>query len=232
MKRFIKKLFGFIFILLIIVLTVIVAGGYGKYRQAISLLPIDKAVSEIKNQQTFTPLDEISETFINAMIAVEDRRFYKHKGVDIIALGRAVKKNIEKKSFSQGGSSITQQLAKNIYFMQDNSLSRKIAELLITVKLEKELSKNDILELYFNVIYYGSGYYNIFDAAEGYFGKKPINLSDYEATLLAGIPNAPSVYSLDNNPELAKKRQKTVLKSMLSEKMITKEYMDEILSMH
>lgn len=230
MKKFFRKLFGFVFIILIIVLAVIVSGGYGKYKQALGLLPIEEAIEDIRNQESFTPIEEISPTFVNAMVAVEDRRFYKHKGVDIIALIRAVKTNIEKKSLSQGGSSISQQLAKNIYFMQDRSLSRKIAELLITVKIEKELSKEEILELYFNVIYYGSGYYNIKDATMGYFHKQPSALSDYEATLLAGVPNAPSVYSPDKNPDLAKKRQKTVLKSMVEAKMITGEEMEKILS--
>ena len=141
MKKFFRKLFGFVFIILIIVLAVIVSGGYGKYKQALGLLPIEEAIEDIRNQESFTPIEEISPTFVNAMVAVEDRRFYKHKGVDIIALIRAVKTNIEKKSLSQGGSSISQQLAKNIYFMQDRSLSRKIAELLITVKIEKEFQK-------------------------------------------------------------------------------------------
>ena len=87
-----------------------------------------------------------------------------------------------------------------------------------------------ILELYFNVIYYGSGYYSVGEASEGYFGKKPSELTDYEATLLAGIPNAPSVYSLDNNPTLAKKRQKTVVNAMVDMKYLTKEEAQEILS--
>lgn len=221
--RFIKKIFSFIFTLVFIVFAVVVAGGWGKYKQATSQLPVEEAAKNIKSQESFTPLDEISLTFINAIVAVEDRRFYKHKGVDIIGITRAIVKNIKEKSLTEGGSCITQQLAKNIYFMNDNTLSRKIAEVFAAIDLEKSFSKKEILELYFNIIYYGSGYYNIGDAAKGYFGKSPYDLTDYEATLLAGLPNAPSAYSPDKNPDLAKKRQKKVVEAMVDMKYLSKE---------
>lgn len=228
--RFIKKLLWYIFLIIVIVSAVMIAGGWGKYKQAVGQLPLEDAAKNIKSEESFTPLDEISLTFVNAMVAVEDRRFYQHKGVDFIGVCRAIKNNIQKKSFVEGGSCITQQLAKNIYFMNDNSLSRKIAEVFAAIELEKTFSKKEILELYFNVIYYGSGYYNIGDAAEGYFGKKPYDLTDYEATLLAGIPNAPSAYSLDNNPELAKQRQKTVVNAMVNMKYLSREEANMILA--
>ena len=91
----------------------------------------ETAAEKIKSQKNFTPIDKISETFVNAMVATEDRRFYKHGGIDLIGIGRATKKNIEDKSFVEGGSSITQQLAKNIYFMSDRSFNRKIALLFL-----------------------------------------------------------------------------------------------------
>ena len=228
--RYIRNFFLTILLLIFIIVAVIVASGWGKYKQAIQLVPLDEASDKIKAQESFTPIDEISETFVNAMVAVEDRRFYKHDGIDVIGIMRAMKKNIEQKSLAEGGSSITQQLAKNIYFMSDDSLSRKVAELFVTYDIEKSFTKDEILELYFNVIYYGSGYYNIADASEGYFGKAPAELNDYEATLLAGIPNAPSAYSLKNNPDLAIKRQKTVLDAMVSEKYITREDADKIIA--
>lgn len=228
--RAIKKLLRFILLIIIIASAVVISGGYGKYKQAIGQMPVEDVVKKIKSAESFTPINEISETFIKAMVSVEDRRFYKHKGIDFIGIGRAVKNNFENRKLSEGGSCITQQLAKNMYFMHDNSLSRKVAEVMIAVNLEKKYSKNEILELYFNVIYYGSGYYSVGEASEGYFGKKPSELSDYEATLLAGIPNAPSVYSLDNNPSLAKKRQKTVVNAMVDMKYMTKEEAEEILS--
>lgn len=229
--RFIKKLFTSVLLLIFIASAVVIAGGWGKYKQAVKQLPLSVAVSNIKNTESFTQFSDISLTFVNAMVAVEDRRFYQHKGVDFIGVCRAMVNNIQKKSFVEGGSCITQQLAKNIYFMNDNSLSRKIAEIFVAVDIEKALSKKEILELYFNVIYYGSGYYNIADASIGYFGKKPADLTDYEATLLAGIPNAPSVYSLNNNPDLAKKRQKTVINAMVSMKYLTREEADILISL-
>ena len=229
--RVIKRAFLIIVLISIIALAVIIAGGWGKYEQAIKVLPLETAARNIKTQQSFTPIDEIPDTFINAMVAVEDRRFYKHGGIDFIGIGRAIKNNFEKKALAEGGSSISQQLAKNIYFMGDDSLSRKIAEIFVTFDIEKNFTKDEILELYFNVIYYGSGYYCILDASEGYFGKTPGELTDYEATILAGIPNAPSAYSLKNNPDLAKKRQKTVVEAMVSEEYITQEEADEIISL-
>lgn len=228
--RLIKKLLFYVFLILFIVSSILIAGGWGKYKQAISQLSIEDAAKNIRVEETFTPIDDVSLTFVNAIVAVEDRRFYQHKGIDIIGLGRAIKKNIKEKSLVEGGSCITQQLAKNIYFMNDNTLSRKIAEIFVAMELEKAFSKKEILELYFNVIYYGSGYYNIYDASQGYFNKDPYKLSDYEATLLAGIPNAPSIYSLSNNPELAKKRQKTVVKAMVNMKYLSQEEANWILS--
>ena len=96
--------------------------------------------------------------------------------------------------------------------------------------LERDYTKDEILELYLNTIYFGSGYYCVYDAAEGYFGKEPSQMTDYESTLLAGIPNAPSVYSLTNSPELAAQRQKTVLECMVQQDYITQEQADEILA--
>ena len=141
----------------------------------------------------------------NAVIAVEDHRFEKHGGIDIIGTCRAIVTNITSFSLVEGGSTITQQLARNLYFTQEQSLTRKIAELLVAFDLEKNYSKDQILELYINTIYFGEGYYGIKEACEGYFD---------EMTLLAGIPNAPSVYSLNANPDLAKQRQQHVINAM------------------
>lgn len=228
--RLIRKLLSYIILIILILSAIVIAGGWGKYKQATGQLPLKDAAKDIKSQEGFTPIDEISLTFVNAMVAVEDRRFYQHKGVDFIGVSRAMINNIQKKSFVEGGSCITQQLAKNIYFMNDDTLSRKVAEVFVALEIEKTFSKKEILELYFNVIYYGSGYYNIGDASRGYFDKSPYNLTDYEATLLAGLPNAPSVYSLDNNPSLAKKRQKTVVNAMVKMKYLSREEADIIIS--
>mgnify|MGYP004563941913 FL=1 len=130
----------------------------------------------------------------------------------------------------EGGSTISQQLAKNLYFPQDNTLERKIAEIFMAVDIEKHYDKQQVLEFYVNGIYYGSGYYCIYDAAGGYFQKKPIEMSDNECTLLAGIPNAPSVYSLDVRPDLAKQRQEKVVECMVEVKYITEDEGNRILN--
>lgn len=114
----------------------------------------------------------------------------------------------------EGGSTITQQLAKNMYFSQDKDLVRKAAEVFVALDLERNYSKEEIFELYVNAIYFGDGYYDVASASEGYFGKTPEEMSDYECTLLAGIPNAPSVYSPTKNPALAAKRQLKVVERM------------------
>ena len=220
-KSFFRRIFVFIFACFIFVSAFVVGIGWVKYEAVTKELSIDEAIAQIKAKENYTNIDDISLTFINAMVAVEDRRFYVHNGVDVIGIARAFAKNIKDKNLTEGGSCITQQLAKNMYFINDNTFSRKIAEIFISVELEKKLSKKEILELYFNVIYYGSGYYNIYDASMGYFNKTPAKISDYEATLLAGIPNAPSVYSLKNNPDLAKQRQKTVVNAMVDMKYLT-----------
>lgn len=229
-KSFIRKIFAFIFACIIFISAFVAGIGWVKYKAVTKELSLDDAIVRIKAKENYTNIDNISLTFINAMVAVEDRRFYKHNGVDIIGIARAFAKNVKDKTLSEGGSCITQQLAKNMYFVNDNTFSRKIAEIFISIELEKKLSKKEILELYFNVIYYGSGYYNIYDATMGYFNKTPSGISDYEATLLAGIPNAPSVYSLKKNPDLAKQRQKTVVNAMVDMKYLTNAEANSILS--
>ena len=229
-KSFIKKFFVFIFACIVFISAFVVGIGWVKYEAVTKELSLEDVIEQIKSKENYTNIDNISLTFINAMVAVEDRRFYKHNGVDVIGIARAFAKNVKDKTLSEGGSCITQQLAKNMYFINDNTFSRKIAEIFVSIELEKRLSKKEILELYFNVIYYGRGYYNIYDASMGYFNKIPAKISDYEATLLAGIPNAPSVYSLKNNPDLAKQRQKTVVNAMVDMKYLTKAEANSILS--
>ena len=194
-----------------------VYNGYNIYKEVTTATPIEEKVEEIRSQRHYTRYEDLSKTYIDAVIAAEDSRFRLHPGFDIISTGRAVLHNFEQGELKQGGSTITQQLARNMYFEQDKELSRKVAEVILAFELEKKYEKNDIFELYVNVIYFGSGYYNIYDASRGYFDKTPWNLSDYEATMLAGIPNAPSVYSLDANPDLAEQRRQQVVACMVAE---------------
>ena len=138
--------------------------------------------------------------------------------------------DIKTLSFKEGGSTITEQLSKNMYFTQEKDLKRKVAEVFVTLDLEKNYTKNEILELYLNTSYFGNGYYTVSEASKGYFNKDAKDMTDSEATLLAGIPNAPSVYNPKENLKLAKERQKQVLDKMVQYKKITKEKEDEILS--
>lgn len=119
---------------------------------------------------------------------------------------------------------------KNEYFTQEKKLERKFAEIFAAWDIEKQCSKEDIFELYVNTIYFGSGYYGIYDAAEGYFGKEPSELSEYEAVMLAGLPNAPSAYSPDTSPELAKQRMRQVLDRMVECEVIDQTEADNLLA--
>ena len=124
----------------------------------------------------------------------------------------------------EGGSTITQQVAKNLYFItEDDFISRKIAEIFVAFDLENNYSKDDILEFYINTIYFGDGYYGIKEASNGYYKKDPKDLNLYESTLLAGVPNAPSVYAPTVNPDLAKSRQGKVIRSMIEYGYLTEE---------
>ena len=203
--------------------------GYGMYREAVDSISLEDKVASIRAKENYTTFDQLPEIYVDAVLSVEDHRFYNHPGIDVIAIGRAVFKDIKAGAFVEGGSTVTQQLAKNMYFSQEKELVRKVAEVLVAFELERNYSKNEILELYVNTIYYGNGYYCVKDASNGYFGKEPEDMTDYESTLLAGIPNAPSVYALTNRPELAVHRQRTVVECMVDQKYLTREEADRIL---
>lgn len=226
--KIIKKLFIFIILTLIVVVGIYIVIGYGMYRTALEETPIDVKVAQIKSKKNYTTFEELPETYIDAVIAVEDHRFYKHNGVDIFGITRAIINDIRVWELKEGGSTITQQLAKNIYFTQSRKLTRKIAETFMAFKIEKECSKEEIFELYVNTSYFGDGYYCVGDASQGYFDKAPIDMTDYESTLLAGIPNAPSVYAPTNNFELATQRQRQVINKMVEYEYLTAEEAEEI----
>lgn len=193
----------------------VVAGkGYKAYEEALEEMSLEDKVASIQEKESYTEYEELPQVYVQAVTAVEDKRFRHHCGFDLIAICRAVINDVRAGAFVEGGSTITQQLAKNLYFSQDKDLIRKVAEVFMAVDLEKNYSKDEIFELYVNVIYFGDGYYDVASASEGYFGKEPMDMTEYECTLLAGIPNAPSVYAPTKNPDLAAKRQLKVLKRM------------------
>lgn len=228
MKKFIKQIFIVTLIILLIIFSFFAIIGYMSYSKAINETSISKKIEEIQKDENYTNIDDTTQMYRDAVIAVEDHRFYSHKGIDIIATLRAIARNIKNRELLEGGSTITQQLAKNTYFTQSKSLVRKSAEAFMTLKYEKECDKDTILELYINTSYFGDGYYNIKEASRGYFNKLPNELNDYEATLLAGVPNAPSVYSPTVNFELASQRQNQVLEKMVKYKYITEDKKKEI----
>ncbi|MCI8576497.1 MAG: transglycosylase domain-containing protein [Lachnospiraceae bacterium] len=192
-----------------------VAGkGYAMYQEALEGQSLEAKVAEIRGKKGYTELAALPAVYLDAVISVEDHRFYQHFGVDLIAVVRAVVNDVRARRFVEGGSTITQQLAKNLYFSQEKELTRKVAEVFLALDLERNYSKDEILELYVNSIYYGDGYYNIGTACAGYFGKLPEEMTQYESTLLAGVPNAPSRYAPTKNPELAKQRQMQVIRRM------------------
>ena len=230
--KVIKIIIKILFILLLILTSIAllyIGNGYNMYKTAIEEMSIEDKVKEIQSKENYTKISELPQMYINAVISVEDHRFYDHGGIDIIAIGRAAINDIKAMSFVEGGSTITQQLAKNIYFTQEKKIERKIAEVFMAFEIEKRYEKDFILELYLNTSYFGDGYYTVKEASQGYFGKEPKDMTDSECILLAGIPNAPSAYSPTKNPELAKQRQKQVINKMIKYKYLTQEEADKIL---
>ena len=221
--------------LLLIITVILIAGGilaykgHKIYKEVLEKTSVADKVAEIKAKENYTELKDMPEFYKNAVIAVEDRRFYEHGPIDLIAITRAVFVNIKSWELQEGGSTITQQLAKNIYFTQEKSALRKVAELFMAYEIEKNCDKDTILELYLNTSYFGDGYYCVKDASEGYYGKEPKEMNRNEASMLAGIPNAPSAYCPTKHLGLAKQRQIQVLDKMVKYKVITEQDKTDIL---
>ena len=229
MKKVIVKVLIVLLIVGVSFGLVIVGTGYNMYKEAIEEVALEEKVEEIKQKENYTTLEEMPEIYKDAVIAVEDHRFYDHGGIDIIAIGRALWNDTKALSFVEGGSTITQQLAKNVYFTQEKELTRKVAEVFMAFQIEEHYEKDEILELYLNTSYFGDGYNTVKEASRGYFEKEPLELTDYEAVMLAGIPNAPSVYAPTQNLELAKQRQKQVLDKLVKYEYINEDEAEEIL---
>lgn len=229
MKTFLKVILV-IFILCSSIGIFAIGSGYDMYKEALENMPLSQKIEEIKSDENYTSIDKLPKIYLDAVVAIEDHRFYKHNGIDIIAIGRAAINDIKAMKLVEGGSTITQQLSKNIYFTQEKSFIRKIAEVFMAFDIEKNYIKDEILELYVNTSYFGDGYTGIREASLGYFEKEPQNLSDSEAVMLAGIPNSPSNYSPTKNPELARKRQKQVLDKMVEYEYISREEAEKIMN--
>jgi len=179
------------------------------------MLFIKRAVDARIDKEHYVKLENIPSDLQKAVIAVEDSRFYSHHGFDVESIIRATLVNLQYGQIEEGASTITQQLVKNLFLSHEQSFGRKGEELLLALDMEANYSKEEILELYLNTIYYGSNYYGIGPAAEGYFGKQTQELKLPECSMLAGLPNAPSLYSPYVDFMLAKKRQFVVLDAMV-----------------
>ena len=168
-----------------------------------------------RSRQDYVPIRDIPDSVKEAIVAVEDNRFYSHHGFDPQGIARAALVNLQYGTIEEGASTITQQLVKNLFLSHEQTMGRKAEELLLALDIEANYSKDEILELYLNTIYYGSNFYGIGQASQGYFGKKPKDLQLPESAMLAGVPNAPSVYSPYVDFMMAKKRQIVVLDAMV-----------------
>ena len=227
--KIIKRIILVIVLIIVFIGAILTYKGYTLYKQALDEISVADKVAEIKEKNYYTKLEDMPEFYLNAVIAVEDHRFYNHGAIDPIAIARAVWTNVKSFKLKEGGSTITQQLAKNIYFTQEKTALRKISEIFMAYEIERNCDKDEILELYLNTSYFGDGYYCVKAASNGYFDKDPIDMNKYESSLLAGIPNAPSVYAPTKNPDLAAQRQRQVLEKMVKYGYITEEEKNTII---
>jgi penicillin-binding protein 1A len=240
-RRFFQKLVLWLFVLGFFVAILGALASVGVYFYISKDLPHIKSLTEyhpsiitnvysddgrkiaefFKERRIIKPLDEMPAALINAFIAAEDSRFYKHKGIDFYSIVRAFFKNLEAGTIVQGGSTITQQVTKSFLLTPERSYTRKLKEAILAYRIDKAFNKDEILYLYLNQIYLGHGAYGVEAAAENYFGKTVKDLNLAECAILAGLPQAPSKYSPFKYPERAKQRQIYVLNRMVDEGFIS-----------
>lgn len=198
MKKILKRLsaaFLAVCLLGAAVAAPVVKRGYDMYKQAVEQTPIEQKVNEIRSSDAYTPLDEISDVFVETLLQSEDKRFYYHFGIDPIAFVRAMAINISQGQYVQGGSTITQQLAKNMYFSFEKKLARKVAELFVAFQLEKMYSKDDILAMYCSLAYFGENCYGVKQASQYYYSVSPSQLDRQQSQQLVEALKAPSVHN-------------------------------------
>lgn len=223
MFKLIKKIFIIVLIIIGLFFSYLMVSGYQGYEHSLEKDPLKEKIAEIQSKDTYVKLDDMSSYLPKAVVAIEDKRFFEHGAIDFIGLTRALVTDITTGKALQGGSTLTQQLAKNLYFMDDRNMSRKISEAFMAHKLEETYSKKEILELYLNVVYFGDNNYGVYEASVNYFNTYPKYLTLAQASMLAGLPQAPSIYALNNYNKSSYERRNQVLKAMLDQKMITKE---------
>lgn len=202
----IKRVIIFILIfitLCVLIITPIIFRGYRMYQKAVNEISIQQKILEVKADDSYATLDKISPLFLLGVLESEDQSFYRHNGIDYKSTSRAIINNMKAGNLVEGGSSITQQLAKNLYFSFEKKFERKVAELFVVKQLEKTLEKNEILELYCNIAYFGEGNYGIEEATIYYFGVPPSEITEIQSDMLVKTLKSPSYYNpktiLENN---------------------------------
>lgn len=228
MKKFIKRTLLFLVTLTILTISWFGFKGYERYTQAIEKHPFEEVVREIESRENYISYEELPEMYVKAVISIEDKRFETHQGFDVIGIARALVTDITTMSFKEGGSTITEQLLKNLYFDQEKHIDRRFAQLFAAIDFEKAYDKETIFALYANTAYFGHGYTGIQEASYGYFGRAPEQLTDAQAILLAGLPQAPSLYNPVVNRDLCLERMNQVLESMEEDGILRHEDIEQI----
>jgi penicillin-binding protein 1A len=203
--------------------------GIGTMAQATSLFDRSDrpAFTIFQEQRIEVPLARVSPHLVDAIIAIEDQRFYDHNGVDVVRVAGAALSNLREGRRAQGGSTITQQLARQSFLTPDKTIRRKLTEVVVAARLEEQFSKDEILEMYLNKVYFGDGLYGVEAASLGYFGKPASAVDVPEAALLAGLVKSPSSYAPTVSVERATTRRNVVLRAMLDASMIDKAAYDK-----
>ena len=195
MKKIIFRLFVIIILIALIFCGFYAYQGYKVYQDVIEEKNIEQRVAELQNKEDYVKLDEIADVYVELVVESEDHRFYQHHGVEYIGLTRAMLTNLATWSYKEGGSTITQQLAKNLCLSFEKSLDRKFAEVFIAWQLERDYSKDEILEMYLNITYLGEGNYGIKAASNYYYNVEPSQLTKEQAEVLVRTLKSPSVYN-------------------------------------
>ena len=233
-----------IWMIVLLLVLIVAGGGCGFISATMSNLPDVSNVRPSASSQIYdvhgnlittvhstenrlpVPINEVPKELQDAFVATEDSRFYSHHGIDPIGILRAIWVNVVHSGVAEGGSTITQQLARNAFLSQDRTLKRKISEALLALKIEQHYTKQEILEMYMNQIYFGQGAYGVQSAAHVYFGKDVRDLTLAQCAMLAGLPQSPNYYSPFNNLEAGKKRQAVVLGQMVKYGYLTQDKAD------
>ena len=225
-RRFIIALVSVLVCCGVFGVSILLKQGYDIYADKVRQLPVEKAFGMIMKSDDYVGFDQLPSDYVNAVTSVEDHRFFYRRGIDVIAIGKALLENLTSGTIVRGGSTITQQLAKNIYFDMSQVLSRKTAEIFFVNDMESKFDKPTIFSIYVSIINFGDGYFGIKDAAQGYLNKSVEDLTLCESALLAGLPQSPTNYQLSNHSEATYNRYLQVLTAMVEYDHITQQQYD------